>query len=60
MRVVIDSGRVNPGSRSAPETAESLAPYSDLQSEQTSFEVDWRMMEIDHIAEQTLGSGPAF
>ena len=53
-------GRMNPGSRPAPDSSEPLAAYSDLQSESSSFDIDWYAVEFDRIAEQTLGGGRAF
>ena len=57
MRVVIIAGCMNPGSHPKPDCSESLAAYSDLQTDRaSSADVDWYPAEFDRIAEQTLGS----
>lgn len=57
MRVVITRGCMNPRSRPALESSESLSAYSDLQAEATSLDIDWYAVEFEQTAEQTLGGG---
>lgn len=48
---------MNPRSRPALESSESLSAYSDLQAEATSLDIDWYAVEFEQTAEQTLGGG---
>jgi hypothetical protein len=52
---VIAAGCMNPGSNPAPDPSESLAAYSDLQTDTYASDVDWYAAEFEGLAEQAPG-----